>query len=256
MIDAFADRLTAAHTNADMVGWDFSRLDGRMTAGCPGWDFDQMCLDALVNATSALDMGTGGGERLLKLNALLRPHRTSRLTATEGWAPNLDVARNALAPCGIELTRYDSEHDRQMPMQDESFDLVTARHESYAAEEVARVLRAGGIFLTQQVHGQDVPELYDWFGGESSYPHVTLERALDEARTAGLVTEGYEEWSGPMQFCDTEALVEYLGLTPWVLPDFTVAAHLDTLERLEAAGPVTLTQRRFRLTARLPTRQA
>ncbi|MDQ2850226.1 MAG: class I SAM-dependent methyltransferase [Actinomycetota bacterium] len=120
------------------------------------------------------------------MNTLLGPHRPLRLTATEGWAPNLDVARNALTPCGIDLARYDSEHDQRMPMQDESFDLVMARHESYNAEEVARVLRAGGIFLTQQVHGQDVPELYDWFGGEPGYPHVTLERTLDDARTAGL----------------------------------------------------------------------
>lgn len=248
MTDSLEARLTAAYADAEMVGWDFSRLDGRMTASDPGWDFDQICLDALASARSALDMGTGGGERLLKMRALLG-QRAPQLTATEGWAPNVDVARTALATNGIDLVQYDSENDQRMPLPDTSFDVAMARHEAYDAHEVLRVLRPGGLFLTQQVDGQDVAELYDWFGGETTYPDVNLERAMSDALSAGLVVDSYEEWNGPMQFCDTQALVEYLGLTPWVLPDFTVEAHLATLETLEAAGPITLTQRRYRLTA-------
>ncbi len=37
-----------------------------------------------------------------------------------------------------------------VPFRDACFDLVINRHEAFEAEEVARVLAAGGRFLTQQ----------------------------------------------------------------------------------------------------------
>ena len=40
-----------------------------------------------------------------------------------------------------------------LPFEDSSFSLVVSRHESYVASEVARVLRPGGLFLTQQLGG-------------------------------------------------------------------------------------------------------
>ena len=64
MNDSTADDALArwhrAHAAASMVGWDFSRLDGRMTADEPWWDLEGDCREALATATSALDLGTGG----------------------------------------------------------------------------------------------------------------------------------------------------------------------------------------------------
>ena len=57
--DALA-RWHRAHAAASMVGWDFARLDGRMTADEPWWDLEGDCREALATATSALDLGTGG----------------------------------------------------------------------------------------------------------------------------------------------------------------------------------------------------
>ena len=57
--DALA-RWHRAHAAASMVGWDFSRLDGRMNADEPWWDLEGDCREALATATSALDLGTGG----------------------------------------------------------------------------------------------------------------------------------------------------------------------------------------------------
>lgn len=61
-----------------MLGWDFSALDGRLIADDPPWDFREMCAEAMAAQSSTLDMGTGGGEFLLKLIEHLgtrRPHR-------------------------------------------------------------------------------------------------------------------------------------------------------------------------------------
>lgn len=60
--ESWSERLENAYRNGQMVGWNFSRLDGRMTAETPSWDFDALCLTALSQAASALDVGRFGGQ--------------------------------------------------------------------------------------------------------------------------------------------------------------------------------------------------
>ena len=48
-------------------GWDFSHLDGRMFEDEIPWSYDQRAVELMGEATSLLDMETGGGERLLSL---------------------------------------------------------------------------------------------------------------------------------------------------------------------------------------------
>ncbi len=38
------ENLRQAYDRTSMVGWDFSVLDGRMTADDPWWDFEADCL--------------------------------------------------------------------------------------------------------------------------------------------------------------------------------------------------------------------
>lgn len=115
--------------------------------------------------------------------------------------------------------------------------------------ETARILKTGGRFLTQQVHGLEVPEFQEWFGSTPQCPHVTAENYCSDLEAAGLEITTVEDWWGRMAFKDAEALVTYLGLVAWDVPeDFTVDAHIDTLLRLDSA-PTTITQRRFRVYA-------
>ncbi|QCP05303.1 SAM-dependent methyltransferase [Brevibacterium sp. CS2] len=208
-----AARLRAAHAEATMTGWDFSRLDGRLRADDPPWDFEADCRTALGASRTAADLGTGGGERLLALLAGLPTGRAPAepgqqrptVTATEGWEPNLPVAGAALAPAGVEVLAYDSE--------------------------------AG--------------ELREWFGGAPLHPEVRLPIMVAELAAAGLTVDRAEDWAGTMEFRDAEALVEYLGLVPWDVPGFAVDDHLETLVRLDAA-PIQVTQKRFRVTAHRP----
>jgi SAM-dependent methyltransferase len=231
------------------VGWDFSHLQGRMTEDQPSWDFDALCRQALKFTRHVLDMGTGGGEQLLTFADVL-PEDT---VATEGWPPNLPVARAALAPHGIPVVAYDPESavaaDRRMPFGDGRFDLVLNRHEAFVAEEVARVLAPGGVFLTQQVAGDDARELHEWLGGQASYPAHLKDQLVGQVRAAGLVIEVEAEWTGAYRFDDVAALVAYLRQVPWDAPDdFTVDRYADrllALHRDHHGGPLTVTKRRF-----------
>lgn len=231
------------------VGWDFSRLDGRLAADDPPWNFEADCRDELQRLGAfgvAVDLGTGGGERLLALIAQLP--EPGELHATEAWEPNIPIATEALGAHGIPVHRYDAETGDRMPFADATVDLVMCRHESLDAMEAARVLRAGGLLLTQQVHGLEVPELRAWFGGEPQHPNVTTERFVTDCEAAGLRVRTVADWSGTMRFTDAEALVTYLGLVPWDVPDFDVDEHAERLLELDK-GPIEVTQRRFRVHA-------
>jgi hypothetical protein len=67
-----------------------------------------------------LDIDTGGGEVLASLQPL--PATT---VATEGWEPNLPVARDRLAPFGVDVRRHDGTDP--LPARDGEFDLVLNR---------------------------------------------------------------------------------------------------------------------------------
>lgn len=247
-------RLADLHRRTTMVGWDFTVLEGATTSDDPPWDFDADCLAAMRRAGrgTVVDLGTGGGERLSALLDRLPGGSGATVVATEGWAPNEPVARERLAPFGVPVLAYDAEADLRMPFADGSVDVVMARHEAYDAAEVARVLAPGGTFLTQQVDGRDTFELRDRFGGDAPYPDVRLDRARPGLERAGLTVDVAEEWRGRLRFADVEAVVTYLALTPWTVPGFDPADHAAPLAELHRAGPVDVTQLRFRCYVRRP----
>jgi SAM-dependent methyltransferase len=244
-----------AEALAELDGWDFSAIAGRHVEDSPPWSYDALAREVLSGAGSALDMGTGGGELLLTLGDAL-PADT---VANEGWPPNIPVAQRNLNPHDIAVVEYDADaDDPTMPFPDARFDVVLNRHEAYRADEVLRILRPGGRFLTQQVDGRDFEETQALFGGHGDYPHITLANLRPEALDAGFDVERAEEWSGRSRFTDVGALVHYFSLVPWEVPeDFGVDRYADVLLDLHATGPargepITFTMRRFFLLARKP----
>jgi SAM-dependent methyltransferase len=185
-----------------------------------------------------LDVATGGGEIL----ASLAPF-AGRVTATEGYVPNIDVARRRLAPLGVQVFHATSASG--MPFEDGSFDLVLNRHGGFRSAEMHRVLKRGGVFLTQQVGGDNLADLVALFGAELKYPQMTLERNAGELERLGCEMRRRELWSGPITFLDVGALVYFLKAVPWVVEGFSLERHLDVLAALEArrvAGePLTFT---------------
>ncbi|WP_083283650.1 class I SAM-dependent methyltransferase [Humibacillus sp. DSM 29435] len=246
-IEAFASTST---------GWDFSSLSGAMDEPEPPWSFDRLSVDALAGDDSALDMGTGGGEQLIRLVEALRSRglRCPALVATEGWPPNVPVATANLAPYGIPVQVYDADTGERMPFCDESFAVVLNRHEAYSPTEVHRVLRPQGRFLTQQVGSLDARETTDWFGRHAR-PEWTLDRASTTLQDAGLTVVAADDFVGAYRFDSVTTLLRYFALVPWDLPDgFAVTDHLPALTALhlgvEAGKPVELTLHRWYVEAR------
>ncbi len=77
---------------APFTGWDFSYLEGRMMEELPPWSYEARAAEVLQGTAAVLDMGTGGGERLLQL----REHWPAKVVVTEDYPPNVRVATERL----------------------------------------------------------------------------------------------------------------------------------------------------------------
>lgn len=236
------------------LGWDLSDIAERVVPDDLPWSWSSAVRSALPMATHLLDMGTGGGEVLLEFVDDV-PDDTA---ATEGWAPNLPVAREALAPHGIAVYEYDAEAPGStMPFAADVFDLILNRHESYDPDELVRVLAPGGIFMTEQIGGHDMQELRDWFGGEEpAHADWSLESASRGLTEAGMRVERQHAFHGFYTVDDIEGLIKYSRRAPWAFPsDFGVDAYLPQLEVMHERteqGQLTLTLSRFTLQAVSP----
>jgi SAM-dependent methyltransferase len=139
-----------------------------------------------------------------------------------------------------------------LPFADSAFQLVTNRHESFVAAEVARVLEPGGQFITQQVASNfngPMRALMD-APNPTPPPRWDLALALDQVRAAGLEVIQALEGDAQVTFADVGALAWYLLHVPWVLPEFEIAAFRDRLAALHETAPITVPQPHFWLQAR------
>ena len=177
-------------------------------------------------STSILDMGTGGGELLSSLAPF-----PEHIVATEGWQPNLTPARKRLEPLGVRVLEVDESAD--LPFADDVFDTILNRHTAFRASEVARVLKPGGTFLTQQVEGGNLSDLMAEFGAKPQFEDWALDVAKGQLVVAGLKVEESREWTGQVEFKDVGAIVYFLTAVPWVVKGFSVDNNLQQLEKLQ-----------------------
>ncbi len=227
-------------------GWDFSYLKGRFVEDEPPWSYLDLARAAISRASDILDIATGGGEVL----AGLAPF-PGRATAVEGYVPNLPIARRRLEPLGVWV--FEGNTRSGMPFPDAAFDLVLNRHGGFRAKEMHRILKPGGVFLTQQVGGDNLADLTAVFGAALPYPDNTLDRARDAFVALGCEIRRAEAWRGDVTFADVGAVIYVLKAIPWVVEGFAVERRLGELAALQArlddGQPLRFTYTRFLIEA-------
>jgi len=245
------EQLVAEGTAAPVEGWDFSWFEGRATEERPPWGYARLMGERMARAEAALDIETGGGEVLA---TVARP--PALLVATEGWWPNVEVARARLQPLGARVVA--ATDASTLPFTDASFDLVVSRHPVVVLwREIARVLRPGGTYLSQQIGPGTNRELTDFMMGprpiNESRSAASARRA---AESAGLEVVDLQECALGVAFFDVGAVVHFLRKVRWTVPDFTPQAYDAPLhllhERIEREGPFVSTAQRLLVEARRP----
>lgn len=221
-----ADLLAAEAAARDFTGWDLSNI-GMRELGCSvPWDYEAEARELLLDAGRAVDLGTGGGEVLLRIAR----NCSTQVIATEQWGPNARLADSRLRAHGIPLVWCEAESTR-LPFADAAFDLVLDRHEALEAVEVARILAPGGTVLTQQVTSRTMPELRQYID------RATVFRNHDEEYPNGFVALGFSvevrRHAFRIAFPNLAALVKFLVVAPWTVPEFDVGRDLESLRAIE-----------------------
>ena len=228
-------------------GWDFSHLNGRAVSDPLPWDYRNEALRGLEPRHCILDMDTGGGEMLLSLG-----HPFENTAVTEAYAPNLALCREKLAPLGVEVVG--AEGEKPLPFADGRFDRVLNRHGSFLSDELFRILKPGGIFVTQQVGARNCFDLRERLGFAMPPSDHDLAHNREMLEAAGFEILRAEENFGKCRFYDTGAVVFHAKIIEWEFPGFSVEKNwerlMDIQREIERKGYIEATEHRFLIVAR------
>lgn len=237
--------------------WGAGFLAGRYVPGEVSWRWPEVVRPYLEEATRLLDMGTGEGRVLLSL-APLPPFSV----AYEAWWPTVSAAAETLLPNGVQVVVCLGSDDntmpsgagRSLPFADRAFDIVTNRHEAFDPQDVRRLLRARGTFVSQQVGSDEEDSVRALLGLSAQGSSWSLDRACSQVELAGLAVEQSAEERVVSRFRDIAAMVGYLRSTPWAVPEFDLVAMRRRLEllhdRCSRTGSIDAVGHRFWLAAR------
>ncbi|MFJ7973545.1 class I SAM-dependent methyltransferase [Psychrobacillus sp. NPDC096389] len=230
-------------------GWDFTHLDGRWEEEKIPWDYKEGVMNYLKPEAKLLDMGTGGGEFLLTLG-----HPYENTSVTEAWEPNVKLCKETLEPLGICVKQVFE--DDKLPFDDDTFDLIINRHESYDVREVKRILKRNGLFITQQVGGTNNELLSKALipNFKSLYPDLLLSIEREKFSNEGFTVLYENEYLPYIRFFDIGAIVYYAKIIDWEFPGFSVDNCFDRLCELQKVlmkqGYIESFEHRFILIAR------
>lgn len=229
-------------------GWDFSYLGDRVVHESLPWDYQALARKALDRAQIILEMATGGGEKFSEL----APFRGKKVFAIESHHLSYLLAKKRLEPLGVKV--IEMKGSRELDFEDNYFDLVLNRHGGFRSSEIARILKPGGYFLTQQVSANNWDDLKKEFNAPMKWPDRLPDIVSEELKQCGMIIERLKSWNGKVVFKDVGALVFMLKAVPWTVEGFSVDKYRKVLERLKKRvdkdGKLIFTDRRYLIGAR------
>lgn len=231
------------------AGWDFSYIDDSWENEALPWNYTKIVNKYLSPDLELLDMGTGGGEFLLSLN-----HPFEKTSVTEGWQPNIELLKTRLVPLGVKLASIGD--DDIIDYAENSFDIILNRHESFNLEEVKRVLKPKGIFITQQVGGKNGNRLSNMLipNFKPKYGSLNLKNTVQELKEHNFEIMFADEFFPYQKFFNMKALIYYAKVIEWEFPGFNVSDHFNQLlqayKELTSKGHILNIEHRFIIVAR------
>jgi len=232
-----------------LSGWDFSKVNC-VTEG-PDLDIYREVRKVCRKSDLLLDIGTGGGEKVLPLadDVLL-------LVGIDQDAEMVEAACQNAADAGAPNVRFLKMDAERLEFPNDFFNIVSCRQSGLFADEAARVLVPGGRFLTQQVSEGDKLNIKQAFGRETGKPGALRDRYVRELKEAGFRDIDVIEFTIIEYFQSPADLIFQLKHTP-TLPDFGQSdEHFEILERFirenRTEKGIRTNMERFILTARKP----
>ncbi len=138
--------------------WDFSDIKYQ-TERKTKWDFYEEIGKRVNEKSLCLDIGTGGGEKVLKYYP-----KVGMIIATDNSGEMLKTARKNLKNYPDKRVKFTKMNNLEMIFQNEMFDLISARHTIIDAKQCFDRLVDGGAIVIEGVNKEDCIELKEMFG--------------------------------------------------------------------------------------------
>ena len=213
-------------------GWDFSRL--HVERDLVPWiykDVVRASLAELERPIEVLDVGTGGGEKLF--------HLAPSFDRAIGIDPDPKMIQAAIDNTSPEFTHkfeFRLGDAASSGIQNNSVDCVLNRHAVVDVSEIDRVLRPGGVFLTQQVGRRNLEELVRRFGGQDFGDDQLPEKLRQELIDSDMIIARFEEYDVEYRFLDLKSvLFQIKAIEDYLVTNSSSKGFFDLLaETLEA----------------------
>lgn len=212
------------------IGWDFGSLRCRVENAA--WDFYEAVAKYCDGRTVLLDIGCGGGEKLIGLAA-----KVFLLIGIDASTAMIQAAQNNLLQTGLTKVRFFQMRAQGLMFPDGFFQCVSCRHCSFDPGEVAKVLAKDGVFLTQQVGEGDKLNIKQAFGRGQNFEQAdgTQKAAYErELKQAGFREVQALEYDAAEYYQTAGDLLFLLKHAP-IVPDFgEVPGDWEIFRRLVA----------------------
>ena len=196
-------------------GWDFSNL--QLTSEGAKWEFYDEVLKKVSETDVLLDIGTGGGENVLEIASSLL-----FLIGIDLSPSMVETAQTNLLNSKATNVRFAQMSSDNLLLPDGLFNVISSCHAPFNSLEVARVLKKGGVFLTQQVSEADKWNIKKAFGRGQSYElsdGLLKEKYTRELKDAGFSEVQSFDYDATDYYKRPEDLLFLLTHTP-IIPQF------------------------------------
>lgn len=156
-------------------GWNFVKISPEIEY-LTDYDYYKTVVSVIGHDTTILDIGCGSGEKSLKFFS-----GTKKVVMLDIEPEMLKkVEENKLKMLTEkEQAKFETKlgnGDANLDFEDESFDLVVSRHCGANMSEVFRILKKGGVFVSEDIDDADCIELKEYFGRGQNYENIKSKR--------------------------------------------------------------------------------
>ena len=216
----------------DVIGnWDFSQIKYK-TESLVKWDFYEKIKENTNKKSLCLDLGTGGGENVLK-----NYPEVGMVIATDLSEEMIKTAKENLKTYPNKRVKFVQMDNLDIKFPKETFDLISARHTIINAKQIYNCLVSGGTVVIRGVDKNDCFEIKELFRRGQAYND---EIAISEKDYLDLKEAGFKEIEKveiiQNEYYETEEDLMALLLKTPILDDFSEIAkkeykHREFIER-------------------------
>lgn len=147
----------------EIGNWQFDQIKCK-TENLTNWDFYQKIKENTNEKSLCLDLGTGGGEKLLK-----NYPNVGMIIGTDFSKRMIKTAKENAKKYPNRKVKFTQMNNLEMTFQKKTFDLISARHTIINAQQIYDCLVHDGVLVIEGIDKKDCWEIKEIFGRGQAY---------------------------------------------------------------------------------------